>query len=82
MEAELTEGVSEETCEDSEDTQAGIDEASESWEDAEDSGENSGIEENRDDEEAEEDEEISEDPEPEDDTAFDAETDEEDSDQE
>ena len=81
VEAELTEGVSEETCEDSEDTQAEIDEASESWEDAEDSGENSGIEENRD-EEAEEDEEISEDPEPEDDTAYDAETDEEDSDQE
>ena len=81
-ETEPTEGVSEETCEDSEDTQAGIDEAYESWEDAEDSGENSGIEENRDEEAAEEDEEISEDPETEDDTAYDEETDEEDSDQE
>lgn len=82
VETDSTEGVSEETSEDFGDTQAGIDEASESWEDAEDSGENSGIEEDRDDEEAEEDEEISEDPEPEDDTAYDAETDEEDSDQE
>ena len=53
-----------------------------SWEDAEDSGENSGIEENRDEEAAEEDEEISEDPETEDDTEYDADTDEEDSDQE
>ena len=62
------------------DSQAGIDEAYESWEDAEDSGENSGIEENRDEES--EDEEISDDYEPEDDTAYDEETDEEDSDQE
>lgn len=82
VETDSTEGVSEETCEDSEDTQAGIDEAYESWEDAEDSGENSGIEENRDEEAAEEDEEISEDPETEDDTEYDADTDEEDSDQE
>ena len=82
VETDPTEDASEETCEDSEDTQAGIDEAYESWEDAEDSGENSGIEENRDEEAAEEDEEISEDPETEDDTAYDEETDEEDSDQE
>lgn len=81
-ETDPTEDASEETCEDSEDTQAGIDEAYESWEDAEDSGENSGIEENRDEEAAEEDEEISEDPETEDDTEYDADTDEEDSDQE
>lgn len=78
VETDSTEGVSEETSEDFGDSQAGIDEAYESWEDAEDSGENSGIEENRD----EEDEEISEDPETEDDTAYDEETDEEDSDQE
>lgn len=82
VETDPTEDASEETCEDSEDTQAGIDEAYESWEDAEDSGENSGIEENRDEEAAEEDEEISEDPETEDDTEYDADTDEEDSDQE
>ena len=82
VETDPTEDASEETCEDSEDTQAGIDEAYESWEDAEDSGENSGIEENRDEEATEEDEEISEDPETEDDTAYDEETDEEDSDQE
>lgn len=83
VETDSTEGVSEETSEDFGDSQAGIDEAYESWEDAEDSGENSGIEENRDEEAAaEEDEEISEDPETEDDTAYDAETDEEDSDQE
>ena len=82
VETAPTEDASEETCEDSEDTQAGIDEAYESWEDAEDSGENSGIEENRDEEATEEDEEISEDPETEDDTAYDEETDEEDSDQE
>lgn len=82
VETDSTEGVSEETSEDFEDTQAGIDEAYESWEDAEDSGENSGIEENRDEEAAEEDEEISEDPETEDDTEYDADTDEEDSDQE
>ena len=43
VETDPTEDASEETCEDSEDTQAGIDEAYESWEDAEDSGENSGI---------------------------------------
>lgn len=77
-----TEGVSEETSEDFGDSQAGIDEAYESWEDAEDSGENSGIEENRDEEATEEDEEISEDPETEDDIEYDADTDEEDSDQE
>ena len=47
-------GASEENCEDSEDTQTGLDEAYESWEDAEDSGENSGIEENRDEEATEE----------------------------
>ena len=41
VETDPTEDASEETCEDSEDTQAGIDEAYESWEDAEDSGENS-----------------------------------------
>lgn len=80
VETDSTEGVSEETGEDFGDSQAGIDEAYESWEDAEDSGENSGIEENRDEES--EDEEISDDYEPEDDTAYDAETDEEDSDQE
>ncbi len=80
VETDSTEGVSEETSEDFGDSQAGIDEAYESWEDAEDSGENSGIEENRDEES--EDEEISDDYEPEDDTAYDAETDEEDSDQE
>lgn len=78
VETDPTEDASEETCEDSEDSQAGIDEAYESWEDAEDSG----IEENRDEEATEEDEEISEDPETEDDTAYDEETDEEDSDQE
>lgn len=82
VETDSTEGVSEETSEDFGDSQAGIDEAYESWEDAEDSGENSGIEENRDEEAAEEDEEISEDPETEDDTEYDADTDEEDSDQE
>lgn len=82
VETDSTEGVSEETSEDFGDSQAGIDEAYESWEDAEDSGENSGIEENRDEEATEEDEEISEDPETEDDTAYDADTDEEDSDQE
>ena len=82
VETDSTEGVSEETGEDFGDSQAGIDEAYESWEDAEDSGENSGIEENRDEEAAEEDEEISEDPETEDDTEYDADTDEEDSDQE
>lgn len=82
VETDSTEGVSEETSEDFDDSQAGIDEAYESWEDAEDSGENSGIEENRDEEATEEDEEISEDPETEDDTAYDEETDEEDSDQE
>ncbi len=80
VETDSTEGVSEETSEDFGDSQAGIDEAYESWEDAEDSGENSGIEENRDEES--EDEEISDDYEPEDDTAYDEETDEEDSDQE
>lgn len=80
VETDSTEGVSEETGEDFGDSQAGIDEAYESWEDAEDSGENSGIEENRDEES--EDEEISDDYETEDDTAYDAETDEEDSDQE
>lgn len=80
VETDSTEGVSEETGEDFGDSQAGIDEAYESWEDAEDSGENSEIEENRDEES--EDEEISDDYEPEDDTAYDAETDEEDSDQE
>lgn len=80
VETDSNEGVSEETGEDFGDSQAGIDEAYESWEDAEDSGENSGIEENRDEES--EDEEISDDYEPEDDTAYDAETDEEDSDQE
>lgn len=80
VETDSTEGVSEETSEDFGDSQAGIDEAYESWEDAEDSGENSEIEENRDEES--EDEEISDDYEPEDDTAYDAETDEEDSDQE
>lgn len=82
VETDSTEGVSEETSEDFGDSQAGIDEAYESWEDAEDSGENSGIEENRDEEATEEDEEISEDPETEDDTEYDADTDEEDSDQE
>ena len=82
VETDSTEGVPEETSEDFGDSQAGIDEAYESWEDAEDSGENSGIEENRDEEAAEEDEEISEDPETEDDTAYDEETDDEDSDQE
>lgn len=82
VETDSTEGVSEETSEDFGDSQAGIDEAYESWEDVEDSGENSGIEENRDEEATEEDEEISEDPETEDDTAYDEETDEEDSDQE
>lgn len=80
VETDSTEGVSEETGEDFGDSQAGIDEAYESWEDAEDSGENSEIEESRDEES--EDEEISDDYEPEDDTAYDAETDEEDSDQE
>lgn len=80
VETDSTEGVSEETREDFGDSQAGIDEAYESWEDAEDSGENSEIEESRDEES--EDEEISDDYEPEDDTAYDAETDEEDSDQE
>lgn len=80
VETDSTEGVSEETSEDFGDSQAGIDEAYESWEDAEDSGENSEIEESRDEES--EDEEISDDYEPEDDTAYDAETDEEDSDQE
>lgn len=80
VETDSTEGVSEETSEDFVDSQAGIDEAYESWEDAEDSGENSEIEESRDEES--EDEEISDDYEPEDDTAYDAETDEEDSDQE
>ena len=43
VETDSTEGVSEETSEDFGDSQAGIDEAYESWEDAEDSGENSGI---------------------------------------
>lgn len=80
VETDSTEGVSEETSEDFGDSQAGIDEAYESWEDAEDSGENSEIEESRDEES--EDEEIGDDYEPEDDTAYDAETDEEDSDQE
>lgn len=80
VETDSTEGVSEETGEDFGDSQAGIDEAYESWEDAEDSGENSEIEESRDEES--EDEEISDDYEPEDDTAYDEETDEEDSDQE
>lgn len=80
VETDSTEGVSEETGEDFGDSQAGIDEAYESWEDAEDSGENSEIEESRDEES--EDEEISDDYQPEDDTAYDAETDEEDSDQE
>lgn len=80
VETDSTEGVSEETSEDFGDAQAGIDEAHESWGDAEDSGENSEIEESRDEES--EDEEISDDYEPEDDTAYDAETDEEDSDQE
>lgn len=82
VETDSTEGVSEETSEDFGDSQAGIDEAYESWEDAEDSGENSGIEENRDEEATEEDEEISEDPETEDDTAYDEETDEEETDEE
>ena len=69
VETDPIEGASEENCEDSEDTQSGLDDAYESWEDAEDSGKNSGIEENRDEAATEEEEELSEDTETEDDTA-------------